>query len=81
MPVQRGLLPLTKLFLKLVGQPLVVMHPRAFYERLLGRFSSRQAVALTSGDDWAWFPVFMSVGWLKLPLKVYPKPFVFSATK
>lgn len=83
MPLQRALLPLTKIFLKLAGgQPLVVMHPRVFYERLLGKlFVDRRAVALAMGDEWAWFPVFMAVSWLKLPLKIYPKPFIFSATK
>lgn len=85
MPVQRLALPFTKAFLAVAGQPLVVMHERGFYERALQRagFSpvTARAIRPDGVSDWEWFPVFMGVKWLKLPLKVYPKMHVFTGVK
>lgn len=85
MLVQRVLLPLTRLFLKLAGQPLVVMHDRGFYERELAAlgFESVEArrISAPGVGDWTWFPVFMAVPWLKLPLKLYPKMHVLTGVK
>lgn len=85
MPVQRLVLPLTRLFLKLARQPLVVMHDCGFYERALaasgfGGVEARRIYAPGAGD-WTWFPVFMAVPWLKLPLKLYPKMHVLTGVK
>jgi len=82
MPVQRALLPLTKWFLALFKQPLVVMHTRGFYERkLTEQFgSSRSRLVHPEGFNfWKWYPVFMAVRWLRVPLVVYPKLYVMSA--
>ncbi len=85
MPIQRLILPLTRLFLKLVGQPLVVMHDKGFYEREFaaagfGSIAARR-ISATGVSDWTWFPVFMAVPWLKLPLKVYPRMHILVAGK
>ncbi len=83
-PPQRVLLPLTRQFLRLVGQPLVVMHTLSFYERVLReRFSdsSSRAIRPEGFDWWKWFPLFMATPWLKLPLAIYPKPYLFVATR
>lgn len=83
-PVQRAVLPLTRRFLARAGQPLVVMYTRRFYERRLGqRFvdTTARRVAPPGFDYWTWYPVFMSVRWLRLPFAVYPKLHVFTATK
>jgi SAM-dependent methyltransferase len=80
--LERALLPLTRKFLSVVGQPLVVMYQRAFYERLLrARFRQVDAcmVAPEGFNWWAWYPVFMSTRWLRLPWAIYPKMYVFSA--
>lgn len=85
MPIQRLLLPLTRLFLKIVGQPLVVMHDRGFYDREFAaagfRSASARRISAPGVSDWTWFPVFMAVPWLKLPLKLYPKMYVLTALK
>jgi SAM-dependent methyltransferase len=85
MPLQRLGLPLTKAFLALAGQPLVVMHPTAFYEKALGEAGLRsfvdRPIRPENVSPWTWFPVFMAVKWLKLPLGVYPKMHIFSAEK
>ena len=81
-PLQRGLLPLTRSFLKAFNQPLVVMHTRGFYERTLrARFGSCEArrVAPDGFNYWAWYPVFMSIRWLKMPFALYPKLHIFAA--
>ena len=84
MPLQRLLLPLTRLFLRLAGQPLVVMHDRGFYARALAAagFSSVELRRIDppGTSSWTWFPVFMAVRWLKLPLGVYPKMNVIIAS-
>jgi len=82
---QRLLLPFTKLFLKAVSQPLVVMHERAFYENTLSelgfsRIEARRVMA-PGTSDWTWFPVFMAVSWLRMPLKFYPKMHIFTGEK
>jgi Methyltransferase domain len=80
--VQRGMLPLTKRFLARFDQPLVVMHPVAFYERVLTeRFGSCEAkrVDPEGFNYWKWYPVFMSIRWLRVPLAIYPKLHVITA--
>lgn len=85
MPLQRAALPATSRFLKAVGQPLVVMHDRAFYERRLKEagFSAVRAEKIQpSGfEEWAWFPVFMATPWLRMPVKLYPKMHLLEATR
>lgn len=85
MPLQRAALPATRRFLKVVGQPLVVMHPRSFYERNLSRVGLSEIrgepIAPPGFDEWAWFPVFMATPWLRMPVKLYPKMHLFAARK
>lgn len=80
-PLQRAMLPVTRSFLKLFKQPLVVMHTPAFYksvlERIFGGCSIKQ-IAPQDFNYWVWLPVFMSIGWLKVPFVVYPKMHIFS---
>jgi hypothetical protein len=81
-PVQRALLPLTKWFLARFRQPLVVMFTRAFYQRLLNeRFGSSEAhrVDPDGFNYWKWYPIFMSIRWLRMPLAIYPKLHVMTA--
>lgn len=81
-PVQRALLPLTTWFLAKFNQPLVVMYGRSFYERTLTeRFGSCDArlVDPEGFNYWKWYPVFMSIRWLRVPMAVYPKLHVFTA--
>jgi hypothetical protein len=83
-PAQRALLPVTRRFLARFGQPLVVMYTRHFYERRLNEhfFGTTAArVAPPDFDYWIWYPVFMSVRWLRVPFAVYPKLHIFKATK
>jgi hypothetical protein len=83
-PLQIALLPLTRRLLGAFGQPLVVMHTRAFYERLLGRevgACQTLRIAPAGFDWWSWYPVFMSIRWLRLPFALYPKLHLFSAVK
>ena len=85
MPLQRLGLPLTKLLLKMVKQPLVVMHARGFYEKALdsaGFVACRtRRIIPHRFNEWALFPVFMAVSWFKMPVKIYPKMHVFSGSK
>jgi Methyltransferase domain len=81
---QRFVLPLTRRFLLQFGQPLVVMYSRRFYERALGeRFDDTTSLPVDPEgfDYWRWYPVFMGVGWLKVPLAVYPKLHVLVARR
>lgn len=83
-PIQGALVPVTKRFLRAVGQPLVAMHSRDFYLAELSRASlSPRAVALeTDGFTWrSWYPLFMATPWLKVPFAVFPKPYVFVGTR
>lgn len=84
MPLQRTALPATRRFLSALGQPLVVMHPRAFYERQLrdaGFFEVRAEKIQPPGfDGRAWFPIFMATPWLRMPVALYPKMHLFEAT-
>jgi hypothetical protein len=83
-PLQRGLLPVTRRSLRLVGQPLVVMHALSFYERVLRtQFSEHESRPIRpEGFDWSkWFPLFMATPWLQLPLTVYPKPYLLVAKR
>ena len=85
MPLQRLGLPFTKLFLRAVGQPLVVMHEVSFYEEELARAGfadvRTRRIGAPGASDWTWFPVFMGARWPKLPLKVYPKMHLIDARK
>lgn len=83
MLIQRPALPLTKGLLGLVGQPLVVMYTRHFYESVLNaEFGNCEAHRMSPADFdwWAWYPIFMSIRWLKMPFAIYPKLHVFTAT-
>jgi Methyltransferase domain len=80
--LQRAALPLTKRFLARFDQPLVVMHSVAFYQRVLSqRFGSCDArrVDPEGFNYWKWYPVFMSIRWLRVPLAVYPKLYLITA--
>lgn len=79
---QRILLPFTRWFLAKFGQPLVVMYPRSFYESVLNkRFGSSEAHQIDPAgfNYWTWYPVFMSIRWLRMPLVVYPKLHLITA--
>jgi SAM-dependent methyltransferase len=79
-PIQGALVPVTKRFLRAMGQPLVAMHSRDFYLDELRQASlSPRAIALeTDGFTWrSWYPLFMATPWLKVPFAVFPKPYVF----
>jgi SAM-dependent methyltransferase len=83
MLLQRPGLPITRTLLKAFGQPLVVMYPRHFYEEVLNtEFGNCQAYRMNPDgfDWWAWYPIFMSIRWLKMPFALYPKLHVFTAT-
>jgi hypothetical protein len=83
-PVQRGLLPVTRRFLARFGQPLVVMYTRRFYESALGkRFAdvASERVVPDGFDYWVWYPVFMGVPWLRMPLALYPKMHVITGRR
>jgi Methyltransferase domain len=80
---ERAFLPLTRLFLKRIGQPLVIAHPRWFHERLLGRHFARVEAMRVSPPGFRWsatFPLFLNTPWLRMPFFVYPKMYLFSAT-
>ena len=85
MPVQHALLSATTAFLRAAGQPIVVMHDAPFYERALrsaGLSAVRARPIVPAGvSAWTWFPIFMGVRWLKMPLGVYPKMHVVTAVK
>ncbi len=81
-PIQRALLPLTKWFLTTFHQPLVVMYEKRFYQRILNeRFGSCtiQLVDPPGFNYRKWYPVFMSIRWLRVPMAIYPKLHVISA--
>lgn len=83
-PLQRGLLPLTRRFLAAFGQPLVVMYTRSFYEKVLShRFGTVhvERVECAEFDDRRWYPIFMSIRWLKMPLKLYPKLHIITSPR
>lgn len=79
---QRMLLPFTRWFLAKFGQPLVVMYTRSFYESVLNkRFGSSevQRIDPPGFNYWTWYPVFMSIRWLRMPLAAYPKLHLMTA--
>ena len=83
MLIQRPALPFTKGLLGAFGQPLVVMYTRRFYESVLkAELGNCQAHRMSPEgfDWWAWYPIFMSIRWLKMPFAIYPKLHVFTAT-
>jgi hypothetical protein len=83
-PIQRAALPLTRRFLAAYGQPLVVMYTRSFYVRVLADEFGSAAVERVDPPGfnyWTWYPVFMAVRWLKVPLALYPKLHVFRARR
>jgi SAM-dependent methyltransferase len=80
--LERLALPLTRGFLKFMGQPLVVMYSRAFYQRVLAkhfRTFELVPVAPEGFNWWATYPVFLSTPWLRLPFVIYPKMYVLQA--
>jgi|CXWL01.1.fsa_nt_gi SAM-dependent methyltransferase len=85
MPAQRLLLPLTKWFLRLARMPLVFLHERGFYEASLAAngFCDITARRIHSPgvSEWTWFPIFLGVPWLRMPIKLYPKMHVFTGRK
>jgi SAM-dependent methyltransferase len=81
--VERLLLPVTRRFLTAFGQPLVVMYGRGFYVRALEHgFGHVRAERIDPAgfNYWTWYPIFMSIRWLRIPLALYPKMHVFEAT-
>jgi hypothetical protein len=83
-PIQRAAFPLTRRFLAAFGQPPVVMYTKGFYEAILVEqfgTSTVERIDPPDFDYWTWYPVFMAVRWLRIPLALYPKLHVFSARK
>ena len=81
-PVQRALLPVTKWFLTTFNQPLVVMYEKRFYQRILDQRFGSCTVQLVDPPGFnyrKWYPVFMSIRWLRVPMAIYPKLHVISA--
>ena len=81
---QRAALPITKRFLRRFGQPLVVMYTQRFYEAALAeQFHTIEAqrVQPQGFNYWKWYPVFMGVRWLRVPLAVYPRLHVLTALR
>jgi SAM-dependent methyltransferase len=81
---QRVALPVTKRFLRHFGQPLVVMQTRRFYETSLTEHFDHVAARQPQPEGfnyWKWYPVFMGVRWLRVPLAVYPRLHVFTAER
>ena len=81
--VQRGLLPMTRRFLAAFKQPMVVMYTRAFYEKVLREeFGNGEGhrIAPDGFNYWMWYPIFMSIRWLKMPFALYPRMHIFAAT-
>ncbi|MGH9919395.1 MAG: methyltransferase domain-containing protein, partial [Nitrososphaerales archaeon] len=79
---EQALLPVTRRFLARFGQPLVVMYSRTFYERTLEHnFGTCVATEIHPAgfNYWKWYPIFMSIRWLRVPLVVYPRLHVFEA--
>jgi hypothetical protein len=61
---------------------LVFMRSVAFYQRVLSqRFGScdTRRVDPEGFNYWKWYPVFMSIRWLRVPLAVYPKLYLITA--
>ena len=82
MLLERVMLPVTFRFLRAFHQPPVAMYSKAFYEaRLANSFGSANAVRVDAPDFnyWKWYPIFMSIRWLRMPLIIYPKLHVISA--
>jgi SAM-dependent methyltransferase len=82
MLLERVMLPFTIRFLRAFHQPPVAMYSKAFYEeRLAACFGSAHAVRIEARDFnyWKWYPIFMSIRWLRVPFIIYPKPHVISA--
>jgi hypothetical protein len=82
--VQRALLPVTKRFLAKFDQPLVVMYSRSFYERVLTeRIGPAESYRVDPDgfDYWKWYPVFMSIRWLRMPMALYPKLHLITASR
>ena len=76
MPLQKTAMPATSWFLKTFKQPLVAMYPTSFYDRVMkDRFGTVEIhkVDPPAFDDSKWYPIFMSIRWLKVPLRIYPK--------
>jgi hypothetical protein len=81
-PLERALLPLTRRFLAKFDQPLVVMYPLSFYERALReRIGPVESLRVDpEGFNYSkWYPVFMSIRWLRMPMSIYPKLHVIRA--
>jgi 2-oxoglutarate-Fe(II)-dependent oxygenase superfamily protein/methyltransferase family protein len=81
-PFERALLPVTRRFLARFGQPLVVMYPQSFYEGVLReQIGPVESVRIDpEGFDYSkWYPVFMSIRWLRMPMSIYPKLHVIRA--
>ncbi len=82
-PLQRFLLPLTRVFLNLIHQPLVIMHTENFYVRSLKKyFRNSRAIRIRprGRDVWMFYPVFMAVSWLRIPYYFFPKYALFIAS-
>jgi hypothetical protein len=80
--LQRGTLPLAKRVLARFDQPMVIEHSVAFYERVLTeRLGSCEATRVDPEgfDQWMWYPFFMSISWLRLPMAVLPKLHIITA--
>lgn len=79
---QRLVLPITRRLLAHNGQPLVVMHSLAFYRQELAAAAGQARVlpiTARPARPWAWYPVFMSSRWLRIPIGLYPKPAILSS--
>jgi SAM-dependent methyltransferase len=80
--LERAAFPISRRFLAAFGQPPVVMYSRRFYEAVLRQqFGNAESTRIEPPgfNGWAWYPVFMAVRWLKIPLALYPKLHVLSA--
>ena len=83
MPFQKILYPVTRIFLKIFSQPLVAMYPERFYEHeIIRQFGNCKIKRISTDDqnDRRWYPVFMSIRWLKIPFRWYPKLTLISST-
>ena len=81
---QRAALPVTKRFLRHFGQPLVVMQTRRFYETSLAEHFDHVVARQPQPEGfnyWKWYPIFMGVRWLRVPLAVYPRLHVLSGER
>ena len=83
-PIQRLLFPVTKQFMEMIGQEVVLMNTREAYEdHLRAVFGACQTVAVRAHGlkPWSLLPVFLGAPWIKLPFAVYPKAHVFLAAR